>query len=797
MVDGTTKYPYDWFKVTQLPTNEQHGKASCRVCTEYNQGSTGFATEAGATITTLNEVKRHHESAAHAAAVRKGMEKEDPTKNIRGGLQRTAQHVRAVVAGAVPVLFSVLLFVASNHLPIKLFVAQVALQHIIAPNSLPAGKYTHSRYFWGLLFALSEAVLQAQLQRVLASPFFGVLADSSTDISNENPVLLYVRYVDKATFKVFTEYLTTITVTDKTGAGIHAAISATLVLLGLPVDRMLGFGSDGERTYTGQNIGVVTLFKQEQPLMIAVHCVAHRNALCPATIMPRYPLLSTLDTVLRNVHALFNRSPNRTQEWEKYASARGVTKLRFPVFNDTRWYSRWQCVRVVCMNLVVLLSYLAEHKANWPKAAAVHKLLLKPNNVAMLFFMHDVLDIMQSLNCSFQKDSLLPHEVDAHVRQTIAALEVMLCEDGSINTTKAASYGTFLANLTTTGKWYYRRNDPSVHVQLKGAAFSKAAMNQFASSFVVELVAELKRRFLETGEVLDCFMVFHHHSYIHQNEFTLQKFGYPEFTKLLKHYNALCAAAGAQPEQVKHQFDFMRGKLYAASREMHHLSIHEVWQYFAQHHLLEMPIMFKFVHAMLVVPVQNAMVERGFHMHKLIKTRLRSTMRFVTMDSLMRVKQLVPVVDHNFIVPTALLERATELYAMQPTVRNALGHCMSHLLIGQVAGQFGSSAERRAAQLLGNQHAAPVIALADGVDVEGAEEFVVPSDGDSSVCSEGSVCSEEWAMDDSDDDDYDPTADRRQEARLAAADERAAEEMVEEMEGGDDDDLAEFVKAMA
>eukprot|EP00955_Chlamydomonas_euryale_P059051 357274-Chlamydomonas_euryale.AAC.18 len=46
-------------------------------------------------------------------------------------------------------------------------------------------KWDHRRYFHAGLFALSNALLEAQLTRILASPWFSLLCDSSTDIAEK------------------------------------------------------------------------------------------------------------------------------------------------------------------------------------------------------------------------------------------------------------------------------------------------------------------------------------------------------------------------------------------------------------------------------------------------------------------------------------------------------------------------------------------------------------------------------------------------------------------------------------
>ena len=53
-----------------------------------------------------------------------------------------------------------------------------------------------------------------------------------------------------------------------------------------------------------------------------------------------------------------------------------------------------------------------------------------------------------------------------------------------------------------------------------------------------------------------------------------------------------------------------------------------------------MPNMFTLVKAGLVIPLNTACVERGFSHHGIIKSKLRSRLKVVNIDSLLRVKLL-------------------------------------------------------------------------------------------------------------------------------------------------------------
>jgi hypothetical protein len=66
-----------------------------------------------------------------------------------------------------------------------------------------------------------------------------------------------------------------------------------------------------------------------------------------------------------------------------------------------------------------------------------------------------------------------------------------------------------------------------------------------------------------------------------------------------------------------------------------------VWTWIIANYAHLIPHIVKLVCAYFVFVVHTAEVERGFNIHRLIKTRLRSRLGVVTVDSLMRVKMLV------------------------------------------------------------------------------------------------------------------------------------------------------------
>ena len=72
------------------------------------------------------------------------------------------------------------------------------------------------------------------------------------------------------------------------------------------------------------------------------------------------------------------------------------------------------------------------------------------------------------------------------------------------------------------------------------------------------------------------------------------------------------------------------------------------WNHLSETGCSEFPYIMALGAIYFTLPVHTAAVERGFSLHRLIKHRLRSRLRIVTLDALMRTKLLSPKLSRRF-----------------------------------------------------------------------------------------------------------------------------------------------------
>lgn len=165
----------------------------------------------------------------------------------------------------------------------------------------------------------------------------------------------------------------------------------------------------------------------------------------------------------------------------------------------------------------------------------------------------------------------------------------------------------------------------------------------------------------------------------------------------------------------------MKNALYLVVNELKVVDATYIWRklHFDGAHTA-FPNLFKLVLIMFLIPVQTAVVERGFSLHKLIKSKLRNRLQISTVDSLLRIKLMYPLKGY---LEKLDVDAAAKKFA----------ECSGSSLILK--------------RLHQKMHAIEIGRLEDGVD-EGDADLDLSDD-----CGADDEESEPWLYEDDDDDD--------------------------------------------
>ena len=127
--------------------------------------------------------------------------------------------------------------------------------------------------------------MKTQLVGILKNIKFSLALDETTVCNSEALLLAYVRLQYDSQFMeemLFCESLQTTT----TAKDIYNVMKKFMTDNDIPLNNLISVAADGAPNMIGSNKGVLKLLKDNQPEMMTVYCIIHRENLAAATLSP-------------------------------------------------------------------------------------------------------------------------------------------------------------------------------------------------------------------------------------------------------------------------------------------------------------------------------------------------------------------------------------------------------------------------------------------------------------------------------------------------------------------------------
>ena len=178
-------------------------------------------------------------------------------------------------------------YICKQGLAIDKFSSLMELQKL---NGAPiTTHYNHHEQVEEMIAACSKT-LEATLKRAMdAADFISIVVDESCDVAVLKKLIIYVKLVVDG--KVQVMFAENKDVPDGKAATIFAAIMDFLESNDVPQQKLAGLSSDGAKVMTGVNAGVGVQLKERYPILVHVHCMAHRLALAVSQSAGEIPQL--------------------------------------------------------------------------------------------------------------------------------------------------------------------------------------------------------------------------------------------------------------------------------------------------------------------------------------------------------------------------------------------------------------------------------------------------------------------------------------------------------------------------
>ena len=199
----------------------------------------------------------------------------------------------------------------------------------------PGTVYRNTAACTQFIQCIADSIRNDTQKLISNTKFMSVTMDGSTDVSGEEQESFYIRL--SLAGRVYQRYLSVATPKTTTAQGIFDLLMIQLKTQGVDLKKLIGFGSDGAATMMGSRSGVAIRLKEICPLLIAVHCLAHRLELCFRYAIKKCNLYDKVQTLLIGIYYLYKRSYKQKKTLKNAFLLRNMKPVLPPRVGGTRW----------------------------------------------------------------------------------------------------------------------------------------------------------------------------------------------------------------------------------------------------------------------------------------------------------------------------------------------------------------------------------------------------------------------------------------------------------------------------
>ncbi|CAG4970092.1 unnamed protein product [Parnassius apollo] len=171
---------------------------------------------------------------------------------------------------------------------------------------------------------------------------YSIILDASTDVSVSKYMGIIIRYFSLNTNNIVSSFLSLEPIERADARGIVTSLVKCLESQSLPIQNLIGIGTDNASVMTGRNNSVIEILKREYnlPNLILIRCICHSLQLAVShaseSNLPR-----NIEFLIRETYNWFSISPKRRDEYKALFQTIncGDEPLKILKVCDTRWLS--------------------------------------------------------------------------------------------------------------------------------------------------------------------------------------------------------------------------------------------------------------------------------------------------------------------------------------------------------------------------------------------------------------------------------------------------------------------------
>ncbi|XP_028968917.1 SCAN domain-containing protein 3-like [Galendromus occidentalis] len=254
--------------------------------------------------------------------------------------------------------------------------------------------------------------IEQKLVEKLRSRSFSLQMDESTIRQSEALLMSYVRYIDQEDLKeemLFCRSLETTT----TATDIYKQVREYLSEHKIPIENMVSCVADGAPAMMGRKKGCLKMLKDDNPGMLTIHCVIHRENLVARTLSPS--LHKVMQAVIKCVNEI-KAKPKFERLFEQFCHGQQEAHVRLLIHTEIRWLSKGNCLR----RFMELFDAVVEFLKDKEEVA----LLTSFEGKILVSYLADIFDFLNGLNLKLQGKKVSLIEAQESIQGFIKFLRV-------------------------------------------------------------------------------------------------------------------------------------------------------------------------------------------------------------------------------------------------------------------------------------------------------------------------------------------------------------------------------------
>ncbi|XP_060586448.1 uncharacterized protein LOC132742139, partial [Ruditapes philippinarum] len=150
--------------------------------------------------------------------------------------------------------------------------------------------------------ALNHVIENDMKQKLASARAVSLMCDESDDVSVQKKLVIFARFIPECTdFQPETHFIENVTIDKGDAETVYQSLKSVVSEKGIDFSNVKFFGSDGAAVMTGKKSGVSARLSSDRPLIVNIHCMAHKLALCTSQAAEIQPLIQSTISQLEHL----------------------------------------------------------------------------------------------------------------------------------------------------------------------------------------------------------------------------------------------------------------------------------------------------------------------------------------------------------------------------------------------------------------------------------------------------------------------------------------------------------------